>query len=108
MSAARAAQCRRGQGLLPVMPGIFPSLRSSSGLGLRFLACPDSVYPGFAGRTGDRGGLPRVRRGVSAADGVAGSPSTVRAGEDGLNLLFKPCFLGCPELLVLSRRGVVT
>jgi putative transposase len=25
-----------------------------------------------------------------------------------LSLLFKPCFLGCPELLVLSRCGVVT
>ena len=62
------------------MPGIFPPLRSSSGLGLRFAACPDSVYPGFAGRTGDRGGLPRVRHGVDAADVVAGSPSPVRGG----------------------------
>ena len=25
-----------------------------------------------------------------------------------LSLLFKACFLGCPVLLVLSRRGVVT
>ena len=52
--------------------------------------------------------------GVTAPD----DPLTVRdcldlmlAGsfpEPTLSLLFNPCFLGCPQLLVLSRRVVVT
>ena len=65
----RSGCCRlRTGGVAPVFPGVFPSLRSSSGLGrprrVARAACPDSVQPGWREVPGDRGGLPRVRRGV--------------------------------------------
>ena len=74
MLRARVASC--GARVPAALAGPVSSRPYVAQAGSAAGACPDSVQPGSRGGTGDRGGLPRVGRGViAAADDHAGSPS---------------------------------